>query len=481
MIREFIDRWKSVLMRVSAIPLVFMGIGIYRAWLATFFRYDAFPGIGVFDYFIFEGAIGVASFALAFSAKKIAPIWSNRAITRATALCMVLGSTLVVLACFVLQSEILKIIGLVVAGAGLAALILMWAEFYGSMNPMRVALYHAMGIFFGEVIKWLFLGMSAPYLAFFAIVLPLVSIAWVKSSMRRLPEYDLPRKVAKSESFAFPWKPILLMSVCTFAGGFGALPGLPLVPGNVVGALLVTALVFFGVLSESKWFNFDTIYQLAFPLFIIGFLLVMPTFGSNPEVMAVCYDAGYTMLSMFIVIVLSSITYRFGISAVWLSGIERGIRYVVELLGWGAFVVVSGHATQEMTSMIYTGLVIVMVVVFTVIFFTERGLSAQWGIEVDTVGPLDKDQSPVAQAARLSVRVSALSKKHNLSPREDEVLQLLARKETVSQIEQDLFVAEGTIKAHISRIYRKLDVHSRDALYELLDSEGGLASSSTQA
>ncbi|MEG0374553.1 MAG: LuxR C-terminal-related transcriptional regulator, partial [Raoultibacter sp.] len=97
------------------------------------------------------------------------------------------------------------------------------------------------------------------------------------------------------------------------------------------------------------------------------------------------------------------------------------------------------------------------------------------------VGPLDKDQSPVAQAARLSVRVSALSKKHNLSPREEEVLQLLARKETVSQIEQDLFVAEGTIKAHISRIYRKLDVHSRDALYELLDSEGGLASSSTQA
>ena len=44
-----------------------------------------------------------------------------------------------------------------------------------------------------------------------------------------------------------PWKPILLMAVCTFAGGFGALPTQLLVPGNVLGAMFVTALVFFGV------------------------------------------------------------------------------------------------------------------------------------------------------------------------------------------------------------------------------------------
>ena len=40
---------------------------------------------------------------------------------------------------------------------------------------------------------------------------------------------------------------ILLMAVCTFAGGFGALPTQLLVPGNVLGAMFVTALVFFGV------------------------------------------------------------------------------------------------------------------------------------------------------------------------------------------------------------------------------------------
>mgnify|MGYP000485416605 FL=1 len=62
-------------------------------------------------------------------------------------------------------------------------------------------------------------------------------------------------------------------------GRLRALPTQLLVPGNVLGAMFVTALVFFGVLSASRWFNFDTIYQLAFPLFIVGFLFVMPTFG----------------------------------------------------------------------------------------------------------------------------------------------------------------------------------------------------------
>ena len=148
----------------------------------------------------------------------------------------------------------------------LGSLILMWAEFYGSLNPMRVALYHAMAIFVGEVVKWLFMGMSVPYLAFFSIVLPIVCLACVRSSMTRLPERDLPPAMKEGDPKTIPWKPILLMAVCTFAGGFGALPTQLLVAWATCWARagFVTALVFFGVLSASRWFNFDTIYQLAF-------------------------------------------------------------------------------------------------------------------------------------------------------------------------------------------------------------------------
>ena len=79
----FVDRWKAVLLRVAAIPFVFFGVGFYRAWLATFFRYDAFPTISVFDYFLFEGAIGIVSLALAFAARRVTPLWANRKAVRA--------------------------------------------------------------------------------------------------------------------------------------------------------------------------------------------------------------------------------------------------------------------------------------------------------------------------------------------------------------------------------------------------------------
>ena len=96
----FVDRWKAVLLRVAAIPFVFFGVGFYRAWLATFFRYDAFPTISVFDYFLFEGAIGIVSLALAFAARRVTPLWANRKAVLATGACMVGGSALIVVACF---------------------------------------------------------------------------------------------------------------------------------------------------------------------------------------------------------------------------------------------------------------------------------------------------------------------------------------------------------------------------------------------
>jgi len=48
-----------------------------------------------------------------------------------------------------------------------------------------------------------------------------------------------------------------------------------------------------------------------------------------------------------------------------------------------------------------------------------------------------------------------------LSPREEEVLRLLATGETNRQIAKRLFVSEETIKSHVAAIFRKLEVSDR--------------------
>ena len=100
-----------------------------------------------------------------------------------------------------------------------------------------------------------------------------------------------------------------------------------------------------------------------------------------------------------------------------------------------------------------------MVLTFVVIFFTERGLSAKWGVVLK-----DDPMGSASAEGRMAIRVSDLSRAYNLSPREEEVLQLIAQ-----EIEEVLYVSQGTVKAHINHIYRKFNIHSKSELFELLN------------
>lgn len=72
----------------------------------------------------------------------------------------------------------------------------------------------------------------------------------------------------------------------------------------------------------------------------------------------------------------------------------------------------------------------------------------------------------VVIAAELMTRVVQLTRSTNgqdqlLSPREIEVLQLLAYGATTEQIAEQLFISVNTVRNHIRRIIQKLQVHSR--------------------
>jgi two-component system, NarL family, response regulator LiaR len=66
-----------------------------------------------------------------------------------------------------------------------------------------------------------------------------------------------------------------------------------------------------------------------------------------------------------------------------------------------------------------------------------------------------------AAAARLMREVRAPKNPEVLTERETEVLKLLARGKANKQISHTLFIAEKTVKSHVSRILAKLGVQSR--------------------
>ncbi|MCG8333538.1 MAG: LuxR C-terminal-related transcriptional regulator, partial [Proteobacteria bacterium] len=67
----------------------------------------------------------------------------------------------------------------------------------------------------------------------------------------------------------------------------------------------------------------------------------------------------------------------------------------------------------------------------------------------------------VTSTTKLPTHQTSISLIEPLSPRETEVLQQIATGKTNQEIARHLYVSPGTIKAHTSSIYRKLEVANR--------------------
>ncbi len=68
----------------------------------------------------------------------------------------------------------------------------------------------------------------------------------------------------------------------------------------------------------------------------------------------------------------------------------------------------------------------------------------------------------------LAATCSRVATERGLSPRETEVLLLLARGRSRTFIQSELFLSDGTVKTHIRHIYQKLNVHSKQELISLI-------------
>lgn len=84
-----------------------------------------------------------------------------------------------------------------------------------------------------------------------------------------------------------------------------------------------------------------------------------------------------------------------------------------------------------------------------------------------TITRLKKDLS---QEEQEQSKITMLANTYNLSEREREVLLLAAKGYTARAIAQTLHVSQSTAQTHISRIYTKMEVHSKQELITVIES-----------
>lgn len=62
-----------------------------------------------------------------------------------------------------------------------------------------------------------------------------------------------------------------------------------------------------------------------------------------------------------------------------------------------------------------------------------------------------------------------IKKAYGLSNRETDVLELIIRGRDVARMAETLFVSENTVRSHCKNLYRKLDVHNRQQVFDLVE------------
>lgn len=85
---------------------------------------------------------------------------------------------------------------------------------------------------------------------------------------------------------------------------------------------------------------------------------------------------------------------------------------------------------------------------------------------------LDIEQDAPAAPRRFALRCEKVAQMHGLTAKETEVMLLIAKGRSAQRIQEQLGVALGTVNTHVSRIYKKMDVHGRQELLDLIDGEG---------
>lgn len=457
-----------------SIPQFFLGLGIYRAWIEIAFvaSFVDFPTHAYASHDAFDLFMIAALFLGAALAKRIAPLVCKRGVKLACAVLLIVPTCMEFYCVWHPElAESLAWPSAVLGGIGIAIMILMWSEVYATLSPVRICLYYSVSLVVGAAIIWVYRGFVMEWLPAMVCLLPLVSLICLGACLRGMPEDARPQ--ANWAKFSFPWKPVVLVMVYAFVFGLQEANAYMVTgPHSAPGLVVCCLVVIVGIMILGDAVEFGTIYSVWLPFAAAAFLVVGAVASLSPSWTSFCANFGYAASEIFVMTMIGSICYHYGVSALWLFGIERGVRAIAML---------SGRFVAQHSPLYQNGglvvLVLVAVLVATFMILSEKRVNAMWGVQLRDKTPQEEaDGKPAGVAHRNAVvtRCSDLSRMYKLSQREEEVLLLLAQHKSATDIEHELYVANGTAKAHIRHVYQKLDIHSREELFELVEGNRGV-------
>lgn len=265
--------------------------------------------------------------------------------------------------------------------------------------------------------------------------------------------------------------------------------------GSPIFALVVVGAAFIAIVAKAgDRFNPTFIYRLSLPIMVAGYVAIALLFDSHAAISLLIINVGYEFFDILTWVLFVDASRRRNENALYIFGLGVAFMFCGMALGNAAShildtLVAGGNVQANVVAMAaILCLVIVALLVLpegTVAQLSRREGHAERGEEPtaennDLAESEAKDSAAgdgqadgAATADRIERHCAAVARDFGLTPRESEVIVLLAYGRTLAIIARDLHIAQGTARTHIENIYRKLDVHKQQELIDLVENHEG--------
>lgn len=403
---------------------------------------------------------------------------------------------------------------LVVAGGGLlglgsAGFYMLWQRLFASLDSDRGNRDLIVGTAYAAVMYFSLYLIPQAVTAYLIplVFLPLFGLTIVLKSREIDPNQpmfeDVPRdhpQVYRSVIRDY-WRSAFCVGALGFCTGImrslaiadpqvGTLVNVLSMAGSLVAAVAVLVLWQF----KNLRLNVVGAYRVVFPFVITSFLLLPFLMMAYAQWLAAILYAVYSVAIMLMMVQCAQASRDRGINPVFIYGFFGGVVYALHDVGFigGSFaeqISVTGIEPLAIVALVAVYLLGLMYFVgqggFRKIFGRDNTAESIELVALRPTGEAARPApklAPVAKAKhphageepiyqdRISKQAEALRQHYRLSARETEVMELIARGNTVARIATDLVVSENTIRTHSKRIYAKLDIHKKQELLDLIDS-----------
>ncbi len=253
---------------------------------------------------------------------------------------------------------------------------------------------------------------------------------------------------------------LLVTAVCGFSLRFGAQEGDPATAPAALVALL--AIATWNVRGSQR--RFDEIFDMGV-LLAIGAFLVAPlaSYGWATLGLLSMGDACFTVV---FTLMFLAVARRNPLQSLTVFGWGNVMASIGSIIGANLGAAVGAQNGGESG---FVASAVVAVVFLGCVLFGLRGFSFSQTIDgIEPVVPLQTSAAP--DPARFERACETLAHEHGLTPREQELLELLGRGRNNQYIQDELTLTRNTVKTYIKRIYAKLGVHSQQELIDLVES-----------